>query len=132
MEGTTNNIFQTTFSSDNKTNNTTDNFIVEDLLNLNNDIDDDTTIISDTNLDSAMGNSTASSSTLTVVNSISPSSLSGCDPNVVPDIGCQNFSDSHFSGDLCVPVYYMCICIINYYLFKKIYIYKAHRHFTIS
>lgn len=123
MEGTTNNIFQTTFSSDNnKTNNTTDNFIVEDLLNLNNDIDDDTTIISDTNLDSATGNSTASSSTLTVVNSVSPSSLSGCDPNVVPDIGCQNFSDSHFSGDLCVPVYYMCICIINYYLFKNIYI----------
>jgi len=120
MEGTTNNIFQTTFSSDNnKTNNIADNFIVEDLLNLNND-DDDATIISDTNLDSATGNSTASS-TITVVNSVRSSSLSGCDPNVVPDIGCQNLiSDCHFSGDLCVPVYYMCICINNYYLFKKI------------
>jgi hypothetical protein len=128
MEGTTNNIFQTTFSSDN---NTTDNFIVEDLLNLNNDVDDDATIISDTNLDSATINSTASSSTVTVVNSVSSSSLSACDPNVVPDIGCQNFSDSHFSGDLCVPVYYMCICIINYYLFLKN-IYKARRHFTFS
>ncbi|WJX10062.1 hypothetical protein P8452_00828 [Trifolium repens] len=106
MEGTTN-IFQTTFcpqlpssSSENngvKANNAiVEQFIVEDLLNLNDDVDD-ATIISNTNLDSATGNSTASSSTATVVNSVSSPSLSGCDPNLVPDIGC------HFSGDLCVP-----------------------------
>jgi hypothetical protein len=118
MEGTTN-IFQTTFcpqlpssSSENngvKANNAiVEQFIVEDLLNLNDDVDD-ATIISNTNLDSATGNSTASSSTATVVNSVSSPSLSGCDPNLVPDIGC------HFSGDLCVPVYYIIYLYINYY-----------------
>jgi hypothetical protein len=120
MEGTTN-IFQTTFcpqlpSSDDENNGVKANnaiaeqFIVEDLLNLNNDVDD-ATIISDTNLDSATGNSTASSSTATIVNSVSSPSLSGCDPNLVPDIGC------HFSGDLCVPVYYIILYYMSIYLY---------------
>ncbi|XP_058726980.1 GATA transcription factor 12-like [Vicia villosa] len=112
MEGT-NNIFQTTFCpqipSDNNNADTNitataaaDQFIVEDLLNLS---FDDADIISDASiLDSATGNSSASSSTTAIVNSCNSSAFSGFDTNLIPDNGWHNnISDCHFSGDLCVP-----------------------------
>ncbi|KAG4963187.1 hypothetical protein AAZX31_14G130800 [Glycine max] len=86
---------QFTFDT-NKNNNNPDNFIVEDLLDFSND----DVVITDATFDSI---TTDSSTVTTVVDSCNSSSFSGSDPNTVPDVGSQNLSDGHFSGDLCVP-----------------------------
>ena len=93
-------------SSDNNNNNNagaSDHFIVEDLLDFSND----DAIIADATFDSVPGNST-DSSTVTAVDSCNSSSFSGCDPNFVAN-GSRNLIEGHFSGDLCVPVYYISV-----------------------
>lgn len=77
-----------------------DHFMVEDLLDFSND----DAVITDggATFDNVTGNSTESS-TLTVVDSCNSSSLSGSEPNVIPDIGSRNIAEGPFSSDLCVP-----------------------------
>ncbi|XP_068642789.1 GATA transcription factor 12-like [Aristolochia californica] len=86
------------FGADKRQNDTktTENFIIEDLLDFPNDDDG---FVGDNTFDVAAGNST-DSSTVTVVDSCNSS---GCDPNFSGDLSCQNFADAQFSGDLCVP-----------------------------
>ncbi|GMY17569.1 GATA transcription factor 12-like [Fagus crenata] len=76
-----------------------DHFMVEDLLDFSND----DAVIADGTFETATAGNSTDSSTVTVVDSCNSSSFSGCDPNFVPDIGCRNFTDAHFSSDLCVP-----------------------------
>lgn len=78
-----------------------DHFIVEDLLDFSNE---DDAVVTDGALDvtSVAGNS-MDSSTVTAVDSCNSSSLSGCEPNLMGDIGCRDFTDGQFAGDLCVP-----------------------------
>lgn len=75
-----------------------DHFMVEDLLDFPNDDD----IMTDGFFDTVTGNST-DSSTVTVVDSCN-SSFSGNEPHFSGDVGCRNFTDAQFSGELCVPV----------------------------
>lgn len=86
-------------SFDSKTNGG-DHFIVEELLDFSNE---DAVATDGGAIDNVTGNST-DSSTVTVVDSCNSSSFSGCEPNFAGDVGCRNFSDGHFSSDLCVPV----------------------------
>lgn len=88
--------------TDNKTTAAGDHFIVEDLLDFSND----DAVLTDGTFDIAAGNS-IDSSTVTVVDSCNSSSFSGGDPNVVGNFGGRNFSEGHFSSDLCVPVMYI-------------------------
>ena len=75
-----------------------DHFMVEDLLDFPNDED----IMTDGFFDTAIGNST-DSSTVTVVDSCN-SSFSGSEPHFSGNFGTRNFTDAQFSGELCVPV----------------------------
>ncbi|XP_020208394.1 GATA transcription factor 12 isoform X2 [Cajanus cajan] len=77
----------------NKTNNSSDPFIVEDLFDFSNH---DDAVITDATFDSVPVNST-DSSTVTAVESCNSSSFS--DPNPAT----RNLSNANFSGDLCVP-----------------------------
>ncbi|KAF1883739.1 hypothetical protein Lal_00012656 [Lupinus albus] len=81
--------------------NNTDQFIVEDLLDFPND---DDSIIIDATFDSVPENSTHSSSL-----------TSFSDPISISDTGSHNLVDAHLCSDLCVPVYitYILPYIIN-------------------
>ncbi|KAJ4958801.1 hypothetical protein NE237_025912 [Protea cynaroides] len=74
-----------------------DNFFIDDLLNFSNE----DVIVNDGTFNSVTGNST-DSSTVTAVDSCN-SSFSGGDIHYSGDLGCSNFADAQFSGDLCVP-----------------------------
>ncbi|KAJ9702286.1 hypothetical protein PVL29_004161 [Vitis rotundifolia] len=73
-----------------------DHFIIEDLLDFSND----DAVITDGTFDTVTGTST-DSSTFTIVDSCN--SVSGCEPQFAGDIGSRNYTDAHFSSDLCVP-----------------------------
>ncbi|XP_042484144.1 GATA transcription factor 12-like [Macadamia integrifolia] len=74
-----------------------DHFFIDDLLDFSNE----DAIINDGTFNSVTSNST-DSSTVTAVGSCN-SSFSGGDLHYSGDIGCRNFADAQFSGDLCVP-----------------------------
>lgn len=103
----------------NKSSNGGDHFIVEELLDFSNE---DAILTDAAAFDDVTANST-DSSTVTVVDSCNSSSFSGCGPNFPGENnGCRNFSDAHFSGDLCVPVihYMQRILIIIIIIFSFI------------
>ncbi|XP_043719127.1 GATA transcription factor 12-like [Telopea speciosissima] len=74
-----------------------DHFTIDDLLDFSNE----DAILNDGTFDSVAGNST-DSSTVTAVDSCN-SSFSGGDLHFSGNLGCRNFTDAQFSGDLCVP-----------------------------
>ncbi len=73
-----------------------EHFIVEDLL----DFPNDEAVVTDGGKFDPL---TADSSLVTAVDSCN-SSFSGGEPHFSGDMGCRNFTDAHFSNDLCVPV----------------------------
>ncbi|XVF48543.1 hypothetical protein PTKIN_Ptkin03bG0199200 [Pterospermum kingtungense] len=77
-----------------------DHFIVEDLLDFSNE----DAVVTDATFDSSSvaGHST-DSSTVTAVDSCNSSSFSCRETKLSADFGCRGFTDSQFSGDLCVP-----------------------------
>ncbi|XP_042474830.1 GATA transcription factor 9-like [Macadamia integrifolia] len=75
-----------------------DHFFIDDLLDFSNE----DAILNDGTFVSGTGNST-DSSTVTAVDSCNSSFSGGGDLHFSGNLGCRNFTDAHFSGDLCVP-----------------------------
>ncbi|KAL2318201.1 hypothetical protein Fmac_032077 [Flemingia macrophylla] len=81
-------------TNNNNNNNSSDPFIIEDLFDFSNDVDDP--VITD-----ALPVNSTDSSTVTAVESCNSSSFSFSGSDPIP--ATRNLSNANFSGDLCVP-----------------------------
>lgn len=96
-----------------------DHFIVDDLL----DYPNEDGMLADGTFDATMTAATSTDSSTVVDNSCNSSFSGRTEPHFPGgNIGCRNFTDGQFSGELCVPV-----IISNAYNFQKLW-YLLHMY----